>query len=683
MRYSDGIKRYDKETKQRLFDEIMTAVDNREKTDRILSSKSSFSLGEEEEIIMNRNGENIRVGARARGSVIAAACAVIAVTGTAAALSKLNVKPIEPASTVDEVVTDAQDNTNENAVTEGKKSETVMNFEEMEKNSEYVTEFTVAKAELVTVCENGCVAAGQPVDERGATGKPIASYIDYTVLTLSNNSELNNDPDYNALMDDIMNGAESYEDHIVELAMLEKSQQEIKYPEEYIDDINNDVIPEHYMQYVGGPEISIENDMDAVKIAKPGERILVFADKDGKVNRNLEQEKAFELYGKDPVFILDKDNFEYKSVTHPDEDCSEVTDFVFDCLDKDEDGYVVYEYWFAYNGFDSEIRYVTEFDGAKKKNGEVTGIEWPSEKNGYKATIGVFDAFADLDPEIKNRLEGADTFEFNISDKGRTTQEFGDHNIELGGMTYDGKSGEFYIFFDVTRKDGGQIDGTVELSYDDLSQLKTATGARDIEVQVDRNTYDGDSIDNNTVRTGLTLSVDDSIAAIKTTPITIRINGLKVGNEEIKGQYEVTFNIDFDDALSNGTQDQDEDQYLNSSKFHVDPQQVWNDTEIDVDGSVEIVYLGGVCTVSDNVKDCDADGDERYRGQEGYLLEGANEGALIAKIGENGEPILVGNGTKITGQSGRLYLGVNDDVYKKYGNGYDDNSGSYSLDIKF
>ena len=532
MRFSEGAKRYDSETKQRVFEEIMSKAEGENGKKNILSSSGSLTAQKEEDMVMENNRENIRVGGRTKGSIIAAACAVLVVGGSAVGLSKLNARTVQPAAQpVDEVVTDEQETAAKNDA-EPKES-----FREMLERSEYVVEFTVENAELVTVCENGYGSAGLEVDERSASGKAIASYIDYTV---------------------------SYGDYDIDVPAedLRGFPLYIKHPEteEYINDINNDVIPDHYMQYAGGPEISIANNTDAVKMAKPGDRILVFADKDGKVNQNLELDNAFELSGKDSVYIFDKEKFQYVSLTDPDENCEELTNFVFDSLCNDEDGYYVLEDWMQDHGYDYELEYVSSFDGEKKSNDDVCGVEWPSEQNGYTAKINVFQAFGDLDDDIRERVEGADVIEFNVHDKGKTTEEFDDYDIELGGLTYDGKSEEYYIFFDVKRKDGTKIEDTVDLSYNDLEELKNITGAENIEAQVSRDSYNGDDLDENIARTGLTLSVDYNIAATdKNTPVTIKINGLKVGDKEIKGQYEVTFNIDFNDAIRDEIEEDLED----------------------------------------------------------------------------------------------------------------------------
>ena len=68
----------------------------------------------------------------------------------------------------------------------------------------------------------------------------------------------------------------------------------------------------------------------------------------------------------------------------------------------------------------------------------------------------------------------------------------------------------------------------------------------------------------------------------------------------------------------------------------------------------------------------------------GYTLPGANEGALIGRIGSNGAPFLIGaQGQLPHGQKGELQLCINDDLDGRYGAGLSDNQGSLSVEVRF
>ena len=79
------------------------------------------------------------------------------------------------------------------------------------------------------------------------------------------------------------------------------------------------------------------------------------------------------------------------------------------------------------------------------------------------------------------------------------------------------------------------------------------------------------------------------------------------------------------------------------------------------------------------------------------MLPGVPKIALIAKIGEDGEPFKVGSKTKVAANDGgRLYLGVNDRVYlhpedhhyvegesrRMHAGCYEDNKGEFDVQIK-
>jgi hypothetical protein len=68
--------------------------------------------------------------------------------------------------------------------------------------------------------------------------------------------------------------------------------------------------------------------------------------------------------------------------------------------------------------------------------------------------------------------------------------------------------------------------------------------------------------------------------------------------------------------------------------------------------------------------------------QAGYVLPGGSEGALIGKFGVGGRPFQIGKhyiGKAPSSQT--LYLIMNDDIGRSYGDGYGDNRGSISVRI--
>jgi len=112
--------------------------------------------------------------------------------------------------------------------------------------------------------------------------------------------------------------------------------------------------------------------------------------------------------------------------------------------------------------------------------------------------------------------------------------------------------------------------------------------------------------------------------------------------------------------------------------------QLWLDTGflVETGAQLTIKYLGGQWTANPATGMVDANGNSAYIAKPGYSLPGANEGALIGRIGESGAPFLVGN--SYSGQAsatGNLCLIINDDIPPRYGDGFVDNEGSVLVQI--
>jgi hypothetical protein len=112
---------------------------------------------------------------------------------------------------------------------------------------------------------------------------------------------------------------------------------------------------------------------------------------------------------------------------------------------------------------------------------------------------------------------------------------------------------------------------------------------------------------------------------------------------------------------------------------------VWQDSGVDIQSGipVSVRYLSGKWMCSPGAGWTDANGTSRYIAKPGYAMPGANEGALVGKIGGNGAPFLIGNSKVLpANQNGRLYLSINDDVPPRYGAGFVDNQGSINISIQ-
>lgn len=120
--------------------------------------------------------------------------------------------------------------------------------------------------------------------------------------------------------------------------------------------------------------------------------------------------------------------------------------------------------------------------------------------------------------------------------------------------------------------------------------------------------------------------------------------------------------------------------------FNVDPKQPWQNAGYVNEGtSYQIQYQGGLWTANPEINNgnlYDANGSNIVATQNGYPLTGANEGALIGRIGNN-PPFLIGDSaTTPPGQTGPLLLCINDDINGEYGAGLTDNEGQITVTIQ-
>jgi hypothetical protein len=123
--------------------------------------------------------------------------------------------------------------------------------------------------------------------------------------------------------------------------------------------------------------------------------------------------------------------------------------------------------------------------------------------------------------------------------------------------------------------------------------------------------------------------------------------------------------------------------YAAPVSFTVQGNQSWQNTGVTVGSStVTITYQGGEWLCSPMGGMVTAAGNPSFIGKPGYALQGAPEGALVGRVGDNGVPFLVGvHATVPVGQSGPLQVVMNDDLGQRYGLGLSDNYGSVVVSI--
>ncbi|HTF03090.1 MAG TPA: hypothetical protein VK826_03660 [Bacteroidia bacterium] len=106
----------------------------------------------------------------------------------------------------------------------------------------------------------------------------------------------------------------------------------------------------------------------------------------------------------------------------------------------------------------------------------------------------------------------------------------------------------------------------------------------------------------------------------------------------------------------------------------------WQDTGVNVaaNNTVYLADQNGSWTANPAFGSYGANGNPTVKGKLLYTLPGANEGALIGRIGST--VFLFGmGGVAPAGLSGRLNMCINDDLNAVYGQGLADNSGTLSM----
>lgn len=125
---------------------------------------------------------------------------------------------------------------------------------------------------------------------------------------------------------------------------------------------------------------------------------------------------------------------------------------------------------------------------------------------------------------------------------------------------------------------------------------------------------------------------------------------------------------------------------LKAATVAVQANRPWQNTGVQLNGiSPRLVrYVSGLWSASPAGGMVDGRGNPRYVAKAGYTLPGASEGALIGRVGDTGEPFLIGDLAEIpAGRRGELQLCINDDLNGRYGVGLQDNQGELTVRVEF
>lgn len=108
----------------------------------------------------------------------------------------------------------------------------------------------------------------------------------------------------------------------------------------------------------------------------------------------------------------------------------------------------------------------------------------------------------------------------------------------------------------------------------------------------------------------------------------------------------------------------------------------WQNTGVDVTGrQTTTISCSGTWSFNPAIPPCGPAGHFGLVAKPRYTLPGAPEGAMIGRVGNN-FPFLVGNSvTAPSGQTGALFLCINDDLNAMYGAGLKDNTGMISVSV--
>ncbi|NWE22140.1 GMC family oxidoreductase [Pseudomonas sp. P7548] len=125
---------------------------------------------------------------------------------------------------------------------------------------------------------------------------------------------------------------------------------------------------------------------------------------------------------------------------------------------------------------------------------------------------------------------------------------------------------------------------------------------------------------------------------------------------------------------------------LKATTVQVQANQPWQGTGVQISGPSPrwVRYISGKWLASPVGGMVDGNGSPGLIAKPGYTLPGANEGALVGRVGSSGTPFLLGDkGAVPPGQSGELQLCINDDLEGRYGIGLADNQGALTVQVAF
>lgn len=539
MRFSDGVKRYETDTKKRLFDEIIAAAEK----DNI--REISHADGETAVIIQQDMEDNNMTGtggkARIRsskGGIIAAACAVLVIGGGIFAAGRMDIdrnNDISAAATETSCTTDSEDSTAETEELSEDHDTSIKTIEREKIKDD--------KKEKEKEKEKKAEEAGEKEEEK--SGISWRDEVDRDTIDLIDKSDFVGLVRITDIQKETIDG-EEYTDYTCAL----------------IDENDNAGIVFKFTGDTIPDEFSIMEKTQVEELLAKGDKILVCA-KNGV--QSTSGRYSLELTDDLTMFRWDNDAARYVNVYRPGHIITDTSegiygDYLCGLYENGLDNYYTDILWSMCGRFNYDaIKNWCEFQslpfnvevesGQDFPDGEIIGIKWPNNFESNGATILISDGLSytgENDDTYENNPKDID---LNVRDKGVTTKEFDSYNMELSRLFYNRNDNTYGVVIDVTRKDGSAfshdewVNNHMDLVYGDVQPIMELTESYMMESGLSWLTED-----NKTMRVACVFHADKLLSEVDSSvPLKLEVNTVRIGETEEKGKFEANFNVDITD----------------------------------------------------------------------------------------------------------------------------------------
>ena len=578
MRYSDGVKKYNEETKKRLFDEIIAAAEKEMAAEISLDDNDTTTTGDDrkEEITMRRTEDRAMIRS-SKGGIIAAACALVVVgSGLAAANHMSGSNDIRPASAGSSMTTDAEDieysddsdaeeadGDAEGKIVEKEKKDTDKKDAEDKKKDndddrsidEDYWRMDATEDEIRLVDGSDFIGDVQIVNimKEEIDGKNYVAY--YCSLTDENNNGgliykytgsevlsriciLQEDPGSDIILPKVG-------DKIFVMAKNGVKSTSGGYSLELTED---------------GTIYKWNNDIDKyVNVFKPGH--FIGENEEGiygEYVNGLYEHEVDEYYKSMIVTMTNGDDS-----TTVENWCKFNNEAIRKVMVSGQDhpkGTLLFYRWFGYceddpsfNGITLEYSdgtsYTGTYDGGHAENTDENTNDSREENKPENKTEERTDNKTENKPAVNDLPAGY--IELNVECTEKTETEFDDYNIGLGRLYYDTIGSDYYVVFSLTKKDGSVFtqaeldEAPIDLVYGDLEPYFHAINPNELSMGFAKISENDPTV----AEISLMAETNGEPYYVKNAPIDIV--AIRVGDREISGHYNVMFTIDVNNVKQN------------------------------------------------------------------------------------------------------------------------------------